>query len=138
VRIVEFTAPERTGDNDATARPHAPPHPLQRNGKTPAVITRVWRGWTATENADAYEQFLLNELFPSMRSIPGFRGADVLRRLDGNEVAFVTLTRFDSLDDIRKFAGEDFEVPVLEPQALALLSRYDERALHFDTASFTT
>jgi antibiotic biosynthesis monooxygenase (ABM) superfamily enzyme len=101
------------------------------------VITRLWRGWTATENADAYEQFLLSELFPSMRRIPGFRGADVLRRLESDETAFVTLTRFDSLDDIREFAGEDYEVPVLEPQALALLSHYDERALHFDTASFT-
>jgi hypothetical protein len=102
------------------------------------VITRLWRGWTAKDNADAYEQFLLSELFPSMRSISGFRGADVLRRLEGDEVAFVTLTRFDSLNDIREFAGDDYEVPVLEPQALALLSRYDERALHFDTASFTT
>ncbi len=98
----------------------------------------MWRGWTATENADAYERFLLDELFPSMRSIRGFRGADVLRRPDGDGVAFVTLTRFDSLDDIRAFAGVDYEVPVLEPQALALLLHYDERALHFETASFTT
>jgi hypothetical protein len=102
------------------------------------VITRLWRGWTPTENADAYEQFLLSELFPSMRRIPGFRGADVLRRLESDETAFVILTRFDSLDDIREFAGEDYEVPVLEPQALALLLHYDERALHFDTASFST
>jgi len=97
------------------------------------MITRLWRGWTATDDADAYEQFLLTELFPSMRAIPGFRGAEVLRRQDGDEVAFVTLTRFDSLDAIRAFAGADYETPVLEPRALALLSRYDERALHFDT-----
>jgi antibiotic biosynthesis monooxygenase (ABM) superfamily enzyme len=71
-----------------------------------------------------------------MRAIPGFRGAEVLRRPDGDEVAFVTLTRFDSLDAIRAFAGADYEVPVLEPQALAVLSRHDERALHFDSASF--
>jgi hypothetical protein len=102
------------------------------------MITRLWRGWTAIEDADAYEQFLLDELFPSMRSIPGFRGADVLRRLESDEVAFVTLTRFASLDDIRTFAGDDYEVPVLEPPALALLARYDERAMHFETASFTT
>ena len=102
------------------------------------MITRLWRGWTATENADAYEQFLLSELFPSMQCIPGFRGADVLRRQESDETAFVILTRFDSLDDIREFAGEDYEVPVLEPQALALLSHYDERALHFETASFST
>jgi antibiotic biosynthesis monooxygenase (ABM) superfamily enzyme len=101
------------------------------------VITRLWRGWTASENADAYERFLLSELFPAMRTVAGFRGADVLRRREDGEVAFVTLTRFDSLDDIREFAGDDYETPVLEPQALALLSHYDERAQHFDTASFS-
>ena len=100
------------------------------------MITRLWRGWTAPENADAYERFLLEDLFPSMGAIPGFRGADVLRRRDGDEVAFVTLTRFDSLDAIRAFAGEDYEVPVLEPQALALLSRHESHALHFDTQSW--
>jgi antibiotic biosynthesis monooxygenase (ABM) superfamily enzyme len=100
------------------------------------MVTRLWRGWTATADADAYGQFLLNELFPSMRAIDGFRGADVLRRVDGDEVAFVTLTRFDSLEAIREFAGHSYEVPVLEPEALALLSHYDERALHFDTAVF--
>jgi antibiotic biosynthesis monooxygenase (ABM) superfamily enzyme len=100
------------------------------------MITRVWRGWTASEQADAYEHFLLHDLFPAMRAIPGFRGAEVLRRRDGLEVAFVTLTRFDSLDSIRAFADDRYEEPVLEPEALALLSRYDERAQHFDTASF--
>jgi antibiotic biosynthesis monooxygenase (ABM) superfamily enzyme len=100
------------------------------------MITRLWRGWTAVQDADAYERFLLSELFPSMRGIPGFRGADVLRRRDGDEVAFVTLTRFDSLDAIRAFAGADYETPVLEPTALALLSRYDERAQHYETSSF--
>ena len=49
------------------------------------MITRLWRGWTAVENADAYERFLLEELFPSMRQIPGFRGADVLRRFEHDE-----------------------------------------------------
>jgi antibiotic biosynthesis monooxygenase (ABM) superfamily enzyme len=100
------------------------------------MITRLWRGWTAIESADAYERFLLSELFPSMRDIAGFRGADVLRRPEQDEVAFVTLTRFESLDAIRAFAGEDYETPVLEPQALALLSRYDEKALHFETSTF--
>jgi antibiotic biosynthesis monooxygenase (ABM) superfamily enzyme len=101
------------------------------------MMTRLWRGWTTIDNANAYERFLLDELFPSMREIPGFRGADVLRRVEHEEVAFVTITRFDSVDAIRAFAGDDYETPVLEPRALALLSRYERRALHFDTATFT-
>jgi antibiotic biosynthesis monooxygenase (ABM) superfamily enzyme len=96
----------------------------------------MWSGHTRAEDADAYQRFLVGNLFPSMRTIPGFLGADVLRRPDGDEVAFVTLTRFESLDAIKAFAGDDHEVPVLEPEALALLSRYERRALHFETASF--
>jgi antibiotic biosynthesis monooxygenase (ABM) superfamily enzyme len=101
------------------------------------MITRLWRGWTTVDNAAAYERFLLGELFPSMRESPGFRGADILRRLEGDEVAFITLTRFDSIAAIQAFAGDDYETPVLEPQALALLARYERQALHFDTATFT-
>jgi antibiotic biosynthesis monooxygenase (ABM) superfamily enzyme len=100
------------------------------------MITRLWRGWTLPENADAYERFLLTELFPAMRDIPGFHNADVLRRDDGGEVAFVTLTRFDGLEAIRGFAGEDYETAVIEPKARTLLSRYDERAQHYGTSSF--
>jgi antibiotic biosynthesis monooxygenase (ABM) superfamily enzyme len=102
------------------------------------MVTRLWRGWTAREDANAYERFLLTELFPSMRVIPGFRDADVLRRDDGEEVAFVTLTRFESLEAIRAFAGPDYETPVIEPTAAKLLSRYDERAQHYTTSSFVT
>jgi antibiotic biosynthesis monooxygenase (ABM) superfamily enzyme len=100
------------------------------------MITRMWRGWTAASNADAYKRFLLDELFPAMRSIAGFRGADVLQRPDGEEVAFVTLTRFDALEAIRTFAGDDYETPVLESRALELLSRYESHAVHYETATF--
>jgi heme-degrading monooxygenase HmoA len=100
------------------------------------MITRLWRGWTSAADADAYERFLLEQLFPSMREIPGFRGAEILRRAEDGEVAFVTLTRFETLAAIRAFAGEDYETPVLEPQALRLLARYEKRALHFETATF--
>jgi antibiotic biosynthesis monooxygenase (ABM) superfamily enzyme len=71
-----------------------------------------------------------------MRKIPGFRDADVCRRDDGDEVAFVTLSRFESLDAIRAFAGEDYQTPVIEPTARVLLSRYEETAQHFTTSSF--
>ena len=92
----------------------------------------MWRGWTAPENAGAYERFLLDELFPAMHAIPGFRGADLLRRDDGGEVAFVTLTRFDSHDAIRAFAGDDITRAVVPPEAQALMVRYDERAVHYE------
>jgi antibiotic biosynthesis monooxygenase (ABM) superfamily enzyme len=100
------------------------------------AITRLWRGWTKPENADDYERFLLEQLFPSMRDIPGFIGADVLRRTDGAEVAFVTLTRFTAMKDIRAFAGDSVDVPVIEPRAAQLLARFDDRAEHYETARY--
>lgn len=93
-------------------------------------------GWTSRANADAYQRFLLDELFPSMRSISGFLGADVLRRPDGDDVAFVTLTRFRSMNDINAFAGDPVDVPVIEPRAAELLVRFDQRAQHYEMASF--
>jgi antibiotic biosynthesis monooxygenase (ABM) superfamily enzyme len=97
----------------------------------------MWRGWTRPEDADAYERFLVDELFPAMRRIEGFRGAELLRRPDGDEVSFVTLTRFATLDAIRAFAGDEYERPVLEPRARELLSRHEGLALHFDSVSVT-
>jgi antibiotic biosynthesis monooxygenase (ABM) superfamily enzyme len=100
------------------------------------AIIRMWRGWTSAAAADDYERFLLEELFPSMRSLAGFLGAEVLRRQDGDDVAFVTLTRFGSLDDVRAFAGDPPDFAVIEPRAAELLDRHDGRALHFDVTPF--
>jgi hypothetical protein len=53
------------------------------------MITRMWRGWTAsTAAADRYEEFLRSEFPPAAYSIPGFKGATVLRRAAGSEVKF--------------------------------------------------
>jgi antibiotic biosynthesis monooxygenase (ABM) superfamily enzyme len=96
------------------------------------VIARVWRGWTTPEKADAYEEFLRTTMFPSIHRVPGFLGADLLRREDGDEVAFVTITRFESLESVRAFAGDDYERAVIEPEARRLLARNDERSEHFN------
>jgi antibiotic biosynthesis monooxygenase (ABM) superfamily enzyme len=96
------------------------------------VIARLWHGWTAPENADAYEEFLRTKMFPSIHRVPGYLGADLLRRDDGQEIAFVTITRFESLDAVRAFAGENYERAVVEPEARALLSRFDDRSEHYE------
>jgi heme-degrading monooxygenase HmoA len=98
------------------------------------VILRLWNGWTTQENAAAYEDFLRTTMFPSMHRVDGFAGAELLRRDDGDEVAFVTITRFESLDAVRAFAGDDYGVAVVEPEARALLSHFDERSTHYELA----
>jgi heme-degrading monooxygenase HmoA len=98
------------------------------------VIARVWRGWTVAGDADAYERFLRTELFPEVARLEGFGGAHILRRpAPDGEVEFVTVTLFASLDAVRAFAGEDYETPVIEPEAQRLLSHYEDRAAHYDS-----
>lgn len=99
------------------------------------MITRVWRGWTAPANADAYEALLIAEIFPgiSASNVPGFLDISLGRRPAGDEVEFVTIMWFDSLDAVRGFAGDDYEVAVVPPAARALLSRFDERSAHYET-----
>ena len=96
------------------------------------MIARVWHGWTPPQSADAYERFLRTQVFPSIHRVPGYLGADLLRREDGDEIAFVTITRFESLESVRAFAGEDYEQALVEPEARRLLSRFDQRSEHYE------
>ncbi len=98
------------------------------------MIARLWHGWTKPENADAYENLLKTQIFPGIlaRNIAGFQNIELLRRAAGNEVEFITLMYFSSLDAIRAFAGEDHEVAVVPPAARAVLSRFDARSVHYE------
>lgn len=97
------------------------------------MISRVWHGWTTPGNADAYETLLKSEIFVGIAELKmgGYRGIHLFRRDLGDEVEFVTVMWFDSLEAVRAFAGEDYEVAVVPPKARALLSRFDARSQHY-------
>lgn len=99
------------------------------------MISRIWHGWTTRENAAAYEALLRSEILPGIanRSIPGLRGAHLLRRDAPEGVEFVTILWFDTLEAVREFAGEDYEAAVVPEKARRLLSRFDARSQHYET-----
>jgi heme-degrading monooxygenase HmoA len=98
------------------------------------MICRIWHGWTSPENADAYERLLRSEIFHGIadRDLQGYRGIELLRRPTPDAVEFVTLMWFDSLDAVRAFAGQDYEVAVVPASARALLKRFDQRSAHYE------
>jgi heme-degrading monooxygenase HmoA len=98
------------------------------------VITRMWRGWTRSDQADRYELHYRSEVVPDLRQVRGFRGARLLRRTVGEETEFVSLTFFEDLDAIRSFAGADYETAVVVEEARKVLIRFDERVCHYQTA----
>ena len=97
------------------------------------MISRIWHGWTSPSNADKYEALLTEEIFRGIqrRQIRGFKNIQLLRRSVGAEIEFVTIMLFDSLDAVREFAGEDYELAVVPEKARALLSHFDERSQHY-------
>jgi len=98
------------------------------------MITRIWRGWTRAAEADRYERHYRSEVMDTLRRVPGFRGARLLRRTVAEETEFVSLTLFEDLDAVRGFAGPDYETAVVAGEARTMLSRFDERVSHYETA----
>lgn len=99
-----------------------------------ASIARVWRGWTTSENADAYEALLNTEIFPgiSAKGVSGYRGIELLRRPAENEIEFVTIMWFDSWEAVKAFAGEDHEAAYVPAKAREVLARFDARSAHYE------
>lgn len=98
------------------------------------MIARIWRGWAAPGHADDYQRHYETEVREHLTAVSGFRGAQLLRRDEGGEVAFTSITWFADLDAVRGFAGDDYERAVVEDAARAALSRWDDRASHHEVA----
>ncbi|MEJ2282460.1 MAG: hypothetical protein P8X85_02570 [Desulfobacterales bacterium] len=98
------------------------------------MIARIWHGWTTHENADIYENLLKTEIFPGIaaRGIAGYRGIRLLRRVQDDEVEFITMMEFDSFEAVKQFAGEDYEHGIVPPKAREVLSHFDERSQHYE------
>ncbi len=99
------------------------------------MIARVWHGYTTPENADAYADMLQPELLPGLSTRPGFRGSYLLRRAHGSEVEFITVILWDSLDDVRALAGADYDTAVIPEERRRVLSRWDEKAAHYEVTA---
>jgi heme-degrading monooxygenase HmoA len=96
------------------------------------MIARHWRGWTKTHDAEAYENLLKTGVLPGLKSVDGYRGGYVFRKDGSEEVEFVVVNLFDSLEAVQRFAGPDYSVPVFEPEARQLLSRIETVAMHYE------
>ena len=99
------------------------------------MLSRIWHGWTTPENAPIYENLLLSAILPGIaaKHLPGYHGAHVLRRNVGDEVEFLTILWFDSLEGVRALAGEDYEAAYVPPKARAVLARFDTTSQHYET-----
>ncbi|UKM66542.1 antibiotic biosynthesis monooxygenase [Flavobacteriaceae bacterium GSB9] len=101
-------------------------------GKKSKII-RTWKGWTTIENAPIYEDMLINEIFPSVKKkgVDGLEKVSISTRQIDAEMEFFLVLRFDSLESVKKFAGENYKKAYIPDNAKEVLKRYDKTAEHY-------
>jgi hypothetical protein len=99
------------------------------------MIARIWRGWSPQATAADYQRHYESEVSNNLQAIGGFHGARLLRRDDGQEVMFTSITYFASLGAVRAFAGDDYEQAIVEEAGRQALSRWDDRVAHHEVVA---
>jgi antibiotic biosynthesis monooxygenase (ABM) superfamily enzyme len=98
------------------------------------TIKRLWHGWTTKENADKYQDILHKEVLPGIeaKKMPGYKKIEVLRIDLKDEVEFVTIMTFDSLQNVIDFQGGDYKKCYVPDVAKRVLKRWDLESTHYD------
>ena len=98
------------------------------------MILRLWHGYTTPEKAETYEALLRKDIFRGIeaKALTGFKGIELLRRDAGDEVEFVTIMRFERIEDVKAFTGEEYDTAYVPENARKVLKRFDARAQHYD------
>jgi heme-degrading monooxygenase HmoA len=96
------------------------------------MIARIWHGFTTKENADSYEKLLKEEVFVGIeqKNVKGYKGIRLLRRELKDETEFTTIMQFESVEDVKQFAGEDYETAYVPAKARLILKRFDPKSVH--------
>jgi heme-degrading monooxygenase HmoA len=99
------------------------------------VIARLWRGWVAHEKAAAYVAYVTETGIAGYLATPGNRGAQLLtREVGGGRTEIVTLSWWDTLDDVKAFAGDDVDVARYYPEDDEYLVDRETTVSHFTVA----
>ena len=98
------------------------------------AIKRIWHGWTTKPNADKYQKVLQKQVLPGIEAkhIPGFREVEVLRIELEDEVEFVTIMTFESLQNVIDFQGENYKRAYVPDVAQKVLRHWDLEAQHYE------
>ena len=96
------------------------------------MITRVWHGRTSIANADKYLTFLLTDGTRGYKVTPGNLSVKVWRRLEKDVCHFYTVTEWDSVDAIIRFAGADYTKAIYYPQDEGILLEFEPVVMHYE------
>ena len=96
------------------------------------TISRHWKGVAKPKEADKYIHHLQSDTFPKLAKINGFISASILRRSIRNGTEFLIVTTWQSIEAIRRFAGESASTAVVPPSVQAMMVEYDTEVAHYE------
>jgi heme-degrading monooxygenase HmoA len=96
------------------------------------MIIREWRGRARRPRSEAYPKHFREVVVLELRNAPGFLGAYLSQRQQGDVMEFLVLTRWRSMDSIRAFAGSTVDGAVIEPGAVSALDDFDVTVQHYE------
>lgn len=95
-------------------------------------VVRMWRGAVRNADVDEYVAYVERTGLAQDRSTLGNLDAwTVTRDLGDGLTEIVTISRWESLESIRGFAGSDIESAVFYPEDDRYLVERDDRVRHF-------
>ncbi|RZV01497.1 UNVERIFIED_ORG: hypothetical protein EOZ59_1455 [Serratia quinivorans] len=102
------------------------------------MIVRTWHGCVPLQHQHAFANHLNVTGVQHAKDTAGNHGAFVRHEIQGNYAHFFLATYWDSLEAIRRFAGEDYWVAVTYPddEVFALIS--DPYVFHHQVDGITT
>ena len=101
------------------------------NGSEP-LIARIWHGSTQIQRADEYADYLERTGAQECRATPGNRGVYVLRRIHNGRAEFTFISLWESLEAVKRFAGEDYEKAHYYPEDRDFLVELEPFVEHYD------
>jgi len=96
------------------------------------MIVRLWHGKTSVSNADEYTEFMKERAAPDYASIDGLKKLYFLRRIDGETAHFLLVTLWDSMESVKKFAGEHPEKAKYYPEDDSFLLEKEETSALYE------
>jgi heme-degrading monooxygenase HmoA len=71
-------------------------------------------------------------VLPQLRKRDGFLGLSLCEAERDGQVEIMVISRWESLDAIKAFAGSKVDKAVVDPGARAVLAEFDDFATHYD------
>ena len=104
---------------------------MPHDAEPPGAVARMWHGRVPDARAAEYEDYLRREGIAKLEAIPGNLGVDLLTRSRDGVTEFIVISYWQSLENIKAYAGADIEKTHHLPRDPEFLLELEPNVRHF-------